>query len=315
MSLYQRKKGGVWWVYIVPPRGGARFRRSTGEREKARAQRIHDELKADLWKEQRGGFLHRALDAWVGDKGATDRYHVGKLKRLIEDLPLAGLDTEALAKLIPQKTPGTYNRYVNVLSAAGVKGIKRKKPPKGRIRWLAADEWKALRAELPDWQVPMADFAIATGLRQANVFWLEWGQVDLARRRAWIHPDDAKGGEAISVPLSEAAMAVLASQRGCSEVWVFPNQHGNPTTEIKTGWKAALKRAGIAHCTWHDLRHTWATWHLMNSPPTPIEVLQKLGGWKDLRMVLRYAHLAESYVDKYAENAKPYATNHATRRA
>jgi integrase len=53
------------------------------------------------------------------------------------------------------------------------------------------------------------------------------------------------------------------------------------------------------------LRHTWATWHVMGG--TPLEVLQKLGGWKDLRMVQRYAHLADSFVDRYAENAKPYS--------
>jgi site-specific recombinase XerD len=69
--------------------------------------------------------------------------------------------------------------------------------------------------------------------------------------------------------------------------------------------------ADIAPCTWHDLRHTWATWHVMGG--TPLEVLQKLGGWKDLRMVQRYAHLAESFVDRYAENAQPYSLGHNSR--
>jgi integrase len=306
VSLY--KRGSTWWAYIT--HGGRRIRVSCGTSQKPDAQRFHDELKAELWKERRGGFVHSTLDAWATGKGESDRYHAGKLKRLLEDDPVADLDPKEVAALLPQKA-GTFNRYANVLSAAGVLKLKRKKNPAGRIRWLTAEEWTALRAELPDHWIPMADFAIATGLRRANVFWLEWSQVDLARRRAWVHPDEAKADAAIGVPLSDAAMAVLEGQRGISDVWVFPMKDGNPLTKIKTrDWKAAVRRAGIAMCTWHDLRHTWATWHLMGE--TPLEVLQKLGGWKDLRMVLRYAHLAASHVDQYANNARPYATKHAT---
>lgn len=310
MSLY--KRGKTWWVYVT--HHGQRLRRSTGERERKGAQQVHDELRAELWKEQRGGTFHEALDAWAVGKGESDQYHVAKLKRLTPDNPaLAGLNLEALAKLLP-KNPGTFNRYANVLSAAGIKGIKRKKNPPGRIRWLTAEEWGSLRAELPAHWLAPADFALATGLRRANVFWLEWDQVDLARKKAWIHADDAKGREAIGIPLSDAALAVLERQLRRSEVWVFPMPDGNPLQKLKTrDWKAAVKRAGISYCTWHDLRHTWATWHLMGG--TPLEVLKKLGGWKDLRMVLRYAHLAESHVDQYANNARPYAPQSAPHQA
>ena len=52
-----------------------------------------------------------------------------------------------------------------------------------------------------------------------------------------------------------------------------------------------------------DMRHTWASWHIMAG--TSIEVLQKLGGWADLKMVLRYAHLAPDHLASYANNSKP----------
>lgn len=309
MSIY--KRGSTWWLYVTDPITGERIRESTGERERARAQRVHDEFKAELWKRRRSGpTLFAALDAWAKGKGEPDRCRVGKLKRLLQDGPIE-LDDDALAK-VPHGTPGTYNRYLNVLAAAGVPGLKkkRKKAPKGRIRWLTAEEWTALRKALPDrWRL-MADFAVATGVRQANVFWLEWSKVDLVRKRAWIQPEDAKAGEPIAIPLSDAALEVLRKQVGKSAVWVFPQADGNPLPKLKNrDWKAVVKDADIAYCTWHDLRHTWATWHLMNDPPTPLEVLQKLGGWRDLRMVMRYAHLAQSYVDQYAANAKPYSHN------
>jgi integrase len=193
---------------------------------------------------------------------------------------------------------------VNVLHAAGVRGVARKKSPAGRIRWLTGEEWTSLHDAMPEHWRPMARYALATGVRQANVFWLEWSQVDVNRRCAWVHPDEAKANAAIRVPLSDDAVAVLEEQRGKSAVWVFPMADGNPLPKLKTrDWKAVVKAAGIAYCTWHDLRHTWATWHLMGG--TPLEVLQKLGGWKDLRMVLRYAHLAQSFTDGYANNARP----------
>jgi hypothetical protein len=49
-------------------------------------------------------------------------------------------------------------------------------------------------------------------------------------------------------------------------------------------------RAGLPKLRWHDLRHTWATWHAQAG--TPAIVLQVLGGWKDARMVRTYTHLA-----------------------
>jgi len=32
---------------------------------------------------------------------------------------------------------------------------------------------------------------------------------------------------------------------------------------------------------------------------TPLDVLRQLGGWADMTMVLRYAHLAQGYVARY----------------
>lgn len=63
-------------------------------------------------------------------------------------------------------------------------------------------------------------------------------------------------------------------------------------------WRKALARAGISDFRWHDLRHTWASWHVQSG--TPLEVLQVLGGWSSHDMVLRYAHLAPSHVAAWA---------------
>lgn len=321
MSLY--KRGGLWWVYVV--HDGRRFRRSTGESRRAVAQRIHDEFRAELWKRRaRGAHLHGALDAWAKGRVGPDLYRVGILKARLADRPLADLRAEDVEAQLPDSTPGTFNRYANLVTAAWnlARGrepdlpalrIARRRAPKGRVRWLTRDEWERLRAALPPGQRPMAEFAIATGLRQANVLRLEWSQVDLRRKLAWIHADQAKSREPLGVPLSEEAMRVLRAQLGRSERWVFPGRTGEPVTEVKTGWSRAVKSARVAPFRWHDLRHTWATWHVMGG--TPLEVLKQLGGWADLRMVLRYAHLAESHVAQFAGNARPYQPRRAKKAA
>lgn len=182
--------------------------------------------------------------------------------------------------------------------------LKKKKVNESRIRWLTLDEWERLEKELPDHLKAMAGFALATGLRKANVTGLEWSQIDLARKVAWIHPDQAKAGKPIMVPLSEQAVRVLETQAGIHPSRVF-TYNGKPVSGIKSAWTKALLRAGVRDFRWHDLRHTWATWHVQNG--TPLAVLQKLGGWSDYKMVLRYAHFAPDFLAGYADNAKPYS--------
>lgn len=64
-------------------------------------------------------------------------------------------------------------------------------------------------------------------------------------------------------------------------------------------WRAALKRAGIRDFRWHDLRHTWAT--RMIQAGVPLHALMELGGWQDMAMVRKYAHLAPETLAEYAE--------------
>ncbi len=72
--------------------------------------------------------------------------------------------------------------------------IRMLKEPKHRIRWLTREEAVRLLSFLPAHIEAMARFALATGLRKSNVTGLQWTQVDLDRRVAWIHADQAKAG-------------------------------------------------------------------------------------------------------------------------
>jgi integrase len=172
--------------------------------------------------------------------------------------------------------------------------------PKRRVRWLTNEEADRLIQELPHHLADMARFTLATGLREANVVRLEWSQVDLERECAWIHPDQAKARKAIPVPLNADAMTVIRRQSGIHPTRVFTFK-GNPVTRANNhAWRKALARAGIDNFRWHDLRHTWASWHVQKG--TPLHVLQELGGWSDYEMVRRYAHLSVEHLACYAHN-------------
>jgi integrase len=145
----------------------------------------------------------------------------------------------------------------------------------------------------------MAAFSLATGLRRANVTGLQWSQVDLVRRVAWIHPDQAKARRAIAVPLNAEAVVLIRKQLGKHPVYVF-SWRGQKITQVNTkAWRQALERARIDDFRWHDLRHTWASWHVQNG--TPLNVLQELGGWESPEMVRRYAHFSADHLAPYAE--------------
>ncbi len=175
----------------------------------------------------------------------------------------------------------------------------RLKEPSIRVRWLTRDEASRLLNELPYHLESMARFTLATGLRASNVTGLKWSDVDLVRRVAWVHPEDAKGGKAIGIPLNNDAVVVLREQIGKHLTHVF-TYGGKPilTNPNNTAWQTALKRSGIEDFRWHDLRHTWASWHVQAG--TPLNVLKELGGWTSYQMVLRYAHLAPEHLAEHA---------------
>ena len=163
----------------------------------------------------------------------------------------------------------------------------------------------------------MARFALETGLRRANVTGLQWSQVDLIRRTAWIHPDQAKARKAIAVPLSNQAVVVIREQLGKHPTHVFCC-NGKPVYQVSTkAWYKGLKQAGIDNFRWHDLRHTWASWHVQGG--TPLHVLQELGGWESVEMVRKYAHFSSEhlaeYVDRLSElqvvrNGEPFGSSY-----
>jgi len=324
MSLYKRPDSRIWWAAIRLP-DGSRVCRSSGTAKRKEAQEWLDRLRSDLWRVHRLGerpsyTWQQAVVRWCEEKAhkATavedrrkfqwlDPYFRGRLLHTITRDEVQAIG-EAKAQ---QSSRATANRILALIRAvlrraAGPWQWIEKAPAislypeaKRRVRWLTKEEAIRLLAALAPHQRQLMRFALATGLRQSNVLHLKWSQVDLERRTAWIHADEAKAREAIGVPLNDEAMAVLREERGKHPTSVFTFHH-RPLKSVNTkAWKKGLKRAGIENFRWHDLRHVWATWHVMAG--TSLGELQELGAWKSETMVKRYAHFAPEQLRRAAD--------------
>ncbi|MFM1262507.1 site-specific integrase [Yersinia enterocolitica] len=181
-----------------------------------------------------------------------------------------------------------------------------------RVRWLEPHEAIRLINECSEPLKSIVVFALATGLRRSNIVDLQWQDVDLQRKVAWIHPEESKSGQAIGVALNDTACRLLRAQVGNHKKWVFVHQKsstksdGTKAAEVRkmrvdgnTAWRLALKRAGIDNFRFHDLRHTWASWLVQAG--VPLTVLQEMGGWESIEMVQRYAHLAPRHLSAHAK--------------
>jgi len=61
-----------------------------------------------------------------------------------------------------------------------------------------------------------------------------------------------------------------------------------------SAWYEPAKRAKLENFRFHDLRHTWASWHRQSGTST--NEIKDLGGWNSRVMVDRYAKFATEHL-------------------
>ena len=167
--------------------------------------------------------------------------------------------------------------------------VRRAPPSRPRSRRLQHDEERRLlsqcRAARNPWLAHFVALAIETGMRRGELLGLQWVNVDLEKRTAFL--PITKNGEARSVPLSSQAAAILRSLPNSRTGYVF----GDLTVEgLKKSFKRAVRRAGIDNLRLHDMRHE-ATSRFFEKGLNMMEVAF-VTGHKTLQMLKRYTHLS-----------------------
>jgi len=230
----------------------------------------------------------------------------------LDEINKSVLEGLALEKEAAQCSGATINRMFNLIGAILNRAVKhwewldhlpiiprRRGCDIKRERWITELEAARLLKELPPHLRAMAKFTLATGLRASNVRNLKWTQIDLKSRHVSIPAAESKNNRSFGVPLNQNAIDVIREQLGKHDVYVFTYQGAHILKCSTRAWKNALKRAGIVNFRWHDLRHTWASWHVIKG--TSLYELKELGNWRSFEMVTRYAHLNSARLKEAAD--------------
>jgi integrase len=281
------------------------------------AATIEANLLRSAWHgERRGARLYtEALEEFLkaDRRGAGDVARHIRILGVIGDAKLSAVNQEMVSRvraaiLKPDASPATVLRGVispiravmNFANAQGWCDSPRfvvPKQPQGRTAFLYPHQFEALIAASAPHLEPLLLTLADTGARMSEAIEALWDDVDLGAAR--INYVRTKNGKPrLNVPLSPRTVAALA-RLPHREAEIFRTQRGEAYEskgrqeggQIKHGWQAALRRAGLAGAgfTPHDLRHTWATWHY--ALHRDLLRLKVEGGWSSIELVERYAHL------------------------
>lgn len=323
IGIFRRPDSRFWWISTTLP-NGKRLRQSAGTENREDAEALLAKLTLNAYREAHFGFkperswqeaIVRYLEVKATLKSYPDiRRMCRNLHAYLGDLMLSQIKGDVIWSVIQGErkkgnSVATINRYLatirNLLHMARDEWQWIDSFPKIRLlsgeverdRWLTQEEADRLIAVCPPHLSAIVRFALATGCRAREITGLEWNRVDLDRQTAWLNK--TKNGTPRGVPLNTDAVAVLREQQGIHSKFCFTFR-GEPIRWqlTNTAWHTALEKAGIRDFRFHDLRHTWASWH--RQAGTSCDELKDLGGWKSRQMVDRYAKFATEHLSHAA---------------
>jgi integrase len=240
--------------------------------------------------------------------------------------------------LTEEKTlsPGTAVSHFNVMhhmmeKAAAIwskeTGIDRnpadqvevKRPDDQRERYLSAEEIQELKRSLDEKMYRTSSrvinqtfyrlrmvvlIALTTGMRIAEVFAVKWSDV-LYREELICVRSKLKGGKIRYVPMPPELAAELRKYPAMlGEDRIFPPKRGatGERQRVEGSFETILEMAGIEDFRFHDLRHTFASWYMMNGGD--LYELAKILGHSNIKMTERYAKLAKKHIARTGNTAR-----------
>jgi integrase len=277
------KRGNVYWSYFN--QDGIRYQQSTGTANRKQAEAIELKFKNEA-NSRRYQLVQFDLDLTVAAlsarflaDGNARPHHVWHLKSLLPyfgDYPVARLnrnmaaDYRAWRHRTKDVTDATINRAISVLKHILYWGVDEQLLPANPWARLALvrerrlkrpvmtlEEEATLLPLLPDHLRNIAIAALDSGMRRGEILNQHWQDVDLSRKLLSVTRSKTAGGEAREIPLTGRLYRLLAESPAKKGV-VF-TYNDQPLHWIRKGWLGGLRRAGLRHFRFHDLRHTFNT--------------------------------------------------------
>jgi integrase len=255
--VHQRKDRDGWFIDFAW--GGKRYREFAGDAIKKAdavqylAKRMREVQKGDIYDVKPGvtmfaDFAETFLELDAPDKVSKDR-DISIVKMLkaewrgltLDDITLQRLD-KFKAKRLKYRGASTVIKELQLIKrllkmAVGYGKLKTypalmlklPKAPKGRKAWLAPDKYADFLEALPEWLLPFARLAWATGARRGELLDLKWADVDL--KAGTLVFRDTKNGEDRTQYLNATARALLESLP--SRTFGHPNVFPAPATKSR----------------------------------------------------------------------------------
>lgn len=236
------------------------------------------------------------------------KYAVAALTRGVGDFQPEDLTPTVIKRYAAERhaKPGTILREVGVLRAALGWAEKHKliprrpaignpvQAPPPRDRWMTKDEARKLLAGCTEPHIRLfITLGLMTCARMSAILEAKWSQVDFERRVIDYGLGHGNKRRALVRLNSEALLALKAAKAiSCSDYLI--EYHGKPIKTVKKGFAEACRKAGIEGVTPHILRHTGASWAVMEGRPLS-EVARMLGD-TEATVERTYAKWAPEYL-------------------
>ena len=289
--VLENRRSGESTVYMLNANFGFLFdtpleQITIGDIEKWRGKRKKGGLKTSSIN-RRITALKAAIN-WAARRNIIEASPLTKLERLSEedcDSKVRYLSEEERARLEEaldareaelRKARGSHNDW---LKTRGMKSVV----------MLGEDDFA-------DHLKPLVLLSLSTGIRRNSLLSLEWRDVNFANKVIMVRAITSKNKKQYYVSMNKLAFDTISrwhaqSKRTGPGQLIFPSpQTGKKMGDCRTAWESLLKRAGIESFRWHDMRHDFASQLVMNG--VDLNTVRELMGHADLKMTLRYAHLA-----------------------
>jgi site-specific recombinase XerD len=267
----------------------------------------------------------------IGDK-KLEEVTTADIRRFLDGLMTgAGAMSGASRNRYRDLLSGMFKRafQLGLVPVNPVHGIPKLKESGGRVVFLPpatkerpAHEEEALRDALPPELRHPFTVSVHTGLRWSEQDGLQWRDVEIIT--GMINVGRSKNGYSRKVPMNATVRSIMVDLGSQRRNPADPREpvFSQPYRTVARAFERAVKRAQEAlkdagkdpsHLdgyTWHCNRHTFASRLAINR--VDLVSIQRLGGWRTLAMVQRYAHVADDHLREAVERLDPASAPNST---
>ena len=278
-------------------------KKASADREKSIVEGIRSELGRKFVREVDGIAVQRWYEKLTGVRGLADNTavrHFNVMHHMMEK-----------ASTIWSKETGIDRNPADLVEV--------NRPDDSRERYLSEVELHRLKIALDEKMFRKGTkdinqtnlrmrlivlIAVSTGMRSTEIHRLRWSDVMYSEGLLAVRAR-LKNGKVRYVPMpSELAEEIRRYPAVIGQDRIFPPK-GGPTSRrqrLEGSFEDLLDRAKIHDFWFHDLRHTFASWYMMNGGD--LYELAKLLGHANIKMTERYAKLGRAHITKTGNTAK-----------